>query len=231
MCRVEIYAHRGASGVALENTWKAFNMAHQLGVGIELDIQLTQDGIAIVYHDEQLKRLTGTKANISDVPFQVLEPVKVRKLFKRFGSHQIPLASDVFDWAFAKKIPLNIELKSSIALHPSGPEIITNLLDGMENFHLSSFDIGLLEKMKSLRPDIEVAWIMKKAKQLNELEDYGWVDSIHFHKKFHRAKWLEPIAALDKPIRLYGVIGNERFLRSLHPSVKGLITDYPSRIA
>ena len=230
MHSLEIYAHRGASGHALENTWDAFKLAHQLGVGIELDVQLTQDGIAVVFHDEHLKRLAGTKKMISAVPFHIIEPIAVRKRFNRYGSHSIPLASEVFEWASARQIPLNIELKSSIASHPSGPEIIIHLLGGVENFHLSSFDNVLLAQIKALRPDIQAAWIMKKAQQWNELADKGWVDGFHFHKRFHRSKWLEPVAALNKPIRLYGITGNERMLRSLHPSVKGLITDYPVRL-
>lgn len=229
MRNLEIYAHRGASGQALENTWDAFTLAQQLGVGIELDVQLTKDGIAIVYHDDQLKRLTGNNRAISAVSFHDIEPLVVRKRYTRFGNHSIPLAIDVFEWASAHQIPLNIELKSSIALHPSGVEIVSRLLGGADNFHLSSFDKRLLEHMKVLRPDIEVAWILKKAQQWNELKDLEWVDGIHFHKRFHRAKWLEPVAALDKPIRLYGVRGHERILRSLHPSVTGLITDYPAR--
>lgn len=230
MSSVKIYAHRGASGQALENTWPAFKLAHQLGVGIELDIQLTQDGIAVVYHDEHLKRLAGSKRVISATPYHIVESIAVRKRFNRFDGHVIPLASEVLEWATTQQIPLNIELKPSIGSHPSGPEIIADLLSGVENYHLSSFDITLLERIKALRQDTEVAWIIKKAQQWGELMDKEWVDGIHFHKRFHREKWLEPVAALDKPVRLYGISGNERLLQSLHPSVKGLITDYPERL-
>ncbi|MGM0898132.1 MAG: glycerophosphodiester phosphodiesterase [Bacillota bacterium] len=230
MGEIEIYAHRGASGHALENTWQAFELAHRLQVGIELDIQMTSDGIAIVYHDDQLKRLAGTQAAIYDMPYESLKPLSIRKRFRRFGRHSIPLAYEVIDWAKKKGIPLNIELKSSVAKHPDGPEIVSALLEGVEDVHLSSFDAELLKKMKSLLPHIEIAWILKRAVQWNELENYDWLDCFHFHKRFHKPKWLEPIAQMDKPVRLYGVSGNERILRSLHPSVKGIITDYPARI-
>ncbi|AUD13801.1 MULTISPECIES: glycerophosphodiester phosphodiesterase family protein [unclassified Planococcus (in: firmicutes)] len=230
MSEIEIYAHRGASGHALENTWQAFELAHQLQVGIELDVQMTQDGIAIIYHDDQLKRLAGTQADIYEMPYDSLKSLSIRKRFKRFGRHSIPLAYEVIDWAKKKDIPLNIELKSSVARHPEGPEIVCALLEGAEDVHLSSFDAQLLKKMKSLLPHIEIAWILKRAVQWNELENCQWLDSFHFHKRFHKSKWLEPIANLDKPVRLYGISGNERLLRSLHPSVKGIITDYPARV-
>jgi len=229
MSEIEIYAHRGASGHALENTWQAFELAHQIQVGIELDVQMTRDGIAIVYHDDQLKRLAGTQADIYDMPYEFLKSLSIRKRFRRFGHHSIPLAYEVIDWAKKKGIPLNIELKSSVAKHPDGPEIVAALLEGGENIHLSSFDAELLARMKHLLPHIEIAWILKRAVQWNELEKYHWLDCFHFHKRFHKPKWLEPIAEMGKPVRLYGVSGNERFLRTLHPSVKGIITDYPAR--
>lgn len=227
---MEIFAHRGASGHALENTWPAFKQASELRVGIELDIQLTADGIAIVYHDLQLKRLTGIKANICDLTYEELKHVAVRRRFKRFGSQSIPLAYEVFYWAKQKNIPLNIELKSSISAHPKGPEIVAALVEGLKNFHLSSFDIELLEQMKRMLPAAETAWIIKRGSQWQQLKDYGWIDGVHFHKKFYKPKWLDPVAKMDKKIRLYGISGNEQFLRALHPSVNGLITNYPGRL-
>ncbi|OED32306.1 hypothetical protein BHE17_07570 [Planococcus maritimus] len=230
MSEIEIYAHRGASGNALENTWQAFQLAHHLQVGIELDIQMTQDGIAVVYHDDQLNRLAGMRSDVYAMAYDSLRLLSIRKRFRRFGSHSIPLAYEVIHWAKRKNIPLNIELKSSVAKHPEGPEIVSALLEGAGNVQLSSFDAELLKKMKSLQPHIEVAWILKRAVQWNELGKYKDFDSYHFHKRYHKAKWLEPIAKMGKPVRLYGISGNERILRALHPSVKGIITDYPARV-
>ena len=58
-----IWAHRGASGYAPENTMIAFEMAADMRAdGIELDIQLTKDGEIIVLHDETIDRLRTGKA-------------------------------------------------------------------------------------------------------------------------------------------------------------------------
>jgi glycerophosphoryl diester phosphodiesterase len=61
-------AHRGlwsAQG-APENSLAAFQAACAAGFGIELDIQLSADGEAIVFHDESLKRMTGADGRLSD---------------------------------------------------------------------------------------------------------------------------------------------------------------------
>ena len=59
MSKTKIFAHRGASGYAPENTLEAFALAITQGAdGIELDVQLTKDGIPVVIHDETIDRVT-----------------------------------------------------------------------------------------------------------------------------------------------------------------------------
>jgi len=54
-----IWAHRGASAKAPENTLVACRLAHDMGAdGVELDVQLTADGHVVVIHDETLDRTT-----------------------------------------------------------------------------------------------------------------------------------------------------------------------------
>jgi glycerophosphoryl diester phosphodiesterase len=61
-------AHRGlwTPGGAPENSLGAFQAACASGYGIELDVRLSADGEAMVYHDERLERMTGTEGRLSD---------------------------------------------------------------------------------------------------------------------------------------------------------------------
>ena len=62
MHRIKIWAHRGASGYAPENTMEAYILAHQYGAdGIELDVQLSKDGEIVVIHDEKIDRTSNGK--------------------------------------------------------------------------------------------------------------------------------------------------------------------------
>ena len=55
-----VIAHRGASGLAPENTMAAFRLATALGAdGFELDVQLSADGQPVVIHDARVNRTTG----------------------------------------------------------------------------------------------------------------------------------------------------------------------------
>lgn len=231
LSEVKVYAHRGASGYALENTWNAFFKACEFGVGIELDVQITKDGVVVVYHDGNLRRLTGVNADIETLAYEEIKDLRVgKKWLRSFQHHQMPLAYEVFQWAKNKKIPLNVELKESFAQNPKGPQILAAMLEGMEDIHLSSFNPQLLKEMKKLMPSTEMAWIIKKNVQLPLINEMDWIDSVHLHKRLLAKIFWEDILKLDKKVRLYGILGSESLIDRLDPQTVGIITNYPDRV-
>ena len=64
---IKVWAHRGASGYAPENTMEAYRLAQRMGAdGIELDVQLSKDGELVVIHDEKLSRTSDGKGWVKD---------------------------------------------------------------------------------------------------------------------------------------------------------------------
>lgn len=62
-----LFAHRGASGEAPENTLPAFQRAADLGIMyVELDVHLTRDGHVVVFHDDTLERTTNGHGQVKD---------------------------------------------------------------------------------------------------------------------------------------------------------------------
>ena len=79
-----IIGHRGAKGIAPENSLFGFKKAIELGIdGIELDVHLTKDGKLIVIHDMDLKRLTGLKIPINQLTFKELKEYDISKFFTK----------------------------------------------------------------------------------------------------------------------------------------------------
>ena len=73
MHKIKIWAHRGASGYAPENTMEAYILAHQYGAdGIELDVQLSRDGEIVVIHDEKVDRTSNGKGLVRDFTLKQL---------------------------------------------------------------------------------------------------------------------------------------------------------------
>jgi glycerophosphoryl diester phosphodiesterase len=228
---VKVYAHRGASKFALENTWGAFYKACEFNVGIELDVQITRDGVVVVFHDNNLRRLGGKNRKIEEIEYQYLKELKIGKRWRRrFSEVEIPLAFEVFQWAKEKRVPLNVEMKSSFAAHPEGPKILASLLEGLENFHVSSFNPHLLKEMKRLMPGNEMALIIKRSVPLETLRKMDWIDSIHLHRRLYSLSFLKALHEMKKTIRIYGIMGSEAAMKKIAPELKGIITDHPERI-
>ena len=103
-----LYAHRGLhdnKGDAPENSLLAFQLAVEHGYGIELDVQLTKDRVAVVLHDYNLKRACGVDFKVAEHNYDELVT------FQLFGSKEkIPTLQEVLALVDGK-VPLIIELK------------------------------------------------------------------------------------------------------------------------
>lgn len=103
-----LYAHRGLHDnqtEAPENSLQAFRRALNAGFGIEMDVQLTKDGIPVIFHDFTLKRVCGGEGKICDYTYEELQQ------FSLCGSKEkIPRFADVLNM-IQGKVPLIIELK------------------------------------------------------------------------------------------------------------------------
>lgn len=75
-----IFAHRGSTeGGAVENTLEAFRFAVDSGVKyLETDVQATKDGVAVLFHDKTLERLTGIAKRVNQFTFAELSKLKLQ---------------------------------------------------------------------------------------------------------------------------------------------------------
>ena len=148
--RALVWAHRGASGYAPENTLAAFQEAIDMGAdGIELDVQLTKDGQIVVIHDETV--LDASYQNL----MQGGEVVKLAKRFEEYESAQIPTMEEVFELIKPTKLWINIELKTGIVFYPKLEERIVEMTKkyGMEDRVIySSFNHYSVEKIREIDP-------------------------------------------------------------------------------
>ena len=103
-----LYAHRGLHDNqtdAPENSMKAFEKALEAGFGIELDVQLSKDGIPVVFHDFTLNRICGVEGKVCDYTYEELQAFTLCE-----SSERIPKFEDVLKLVDGK-VPLIVELK------------------------------------------------------------------------------------------------------------------------
>ena len=113
----QIWGHRGASGLAPENTMPAFELAARLGAhGVELDVQRSRDGVLVVCHDETVDRTSDGTGRIVDLAWTQLRQLDL-------GRHdgttaRIPTLAEVLDLAADTGLRVNIELKNTLEPYP-----------------------------------------------------------------------------------------------------------------
>ena len=93
------FAHRGASALAPENTLEAFRLAVELGAtGLESDVHVSQDGVAILVHDARFE-VEGEWLAIRDLPADTLQSMgmpRLSSLYELAGT-ALPLSLDLND--------------------------------------------------------------------------------------------------------------------------------------
>lgn len=135
-------AHRGLhGGSVVENTLPAFQRAVEQGYGVELDIQLSSDGVAVVTHDYDLKRVFGVDRKVKNCTAEEL---------KALGVPTLREVLDVLDG----KVPLVAELKGEdgdLSVCQKAAEV----LDGYGGLYcVESFNPLLLRWFKRNRPAV-----------------------------------------------------------------------------
>jgi len=115
-----VLGHRGVPKLHQENTLSGFRKAVELGVdGVELDVFKTADDRVVVFHDEQTERLTGVRGNITEMTWDEISRLRVRRRVDMGDGvtitypqkERIPLLEEVLD-EFKDKLLFNIEMKA-----------------------------------------------------------------------------------------------------------------------
>lgn len=150
----KIFAHRGASGCAPENTLEAFALAAQQGAhGVELDVHMTKDGEIVVAHDETIDRVADGSGLIQEMTLAELKGFHFNKLMPQFADAVIPTLREVLELLRPNGLEVNIEVKSDRTLYEGIEEKTMNIVAaaGMEEKVLySSFNHYTLGTIKQL---------------------------------------------------------------------------------
>lgn len=141
-------AHRGLHSPAVpENSLRAFELAAHYGFPIECDVHLLQDGEVAVFHDFELRRMTGDVRNIADIGLATAKQLKLLP-----SDETIPLLSELLEIA-AGRVPLLIELKRRGVTDGRLEAAVVKLLSEYSGeFALQSFEPTSVIQLRRLRP-------------------------------------------------------------------------------
>ncbi len=235
----KIIAHRGASGVAPENTLVAFEEALRLGAGwIEFDVQRCRSGEVVVFHDATLDRTTNGRGEVREMTLAALKRLDAGGHFSpRFRGEPIPTLGEVFE-RFSGRLGFNIEIKSEDAVSDGIEAMVVSLVERFDlvtQVIVSSFNPIVLARIQRLNPAIERALLLHpdQTRQRYARFWYPFVDRPHaFHPDFtwlshaflHRAR------RGGRQVNVWTVNEASDLLRMLEWGVDGIITNHPERL-
>lgn len=183
---MKIWAHRGASQYAPENTMEAFELAIQQGAdGIETDVHLTKDNQLVIMHDEKIDRTTNGKGYIQDYTYEELKAFNANYQHGDYPFCHIPLLAELLELVKKTGIYLNIELKTDVIFYPDIEKKVLTLVkeyDLLPQVIFSSFNHYSLMKLRELDPTVKIGllymeglyqpWHYAKALKANALHPY-----------------------------------------------------------
>lgn len=236
MGKVQVIAHRGASGIAPENTIIAFKKAIEMGSdAIETDVQMTKDGHLVLIHDEKLERTTNGTGWVKDYTLSELQSLDAGRWFSRsFAGEPIPTVDELLDLIYNTKLWVNIEIKMGFVLYPGIEE---KLVEKVREYQLqdrviiSSFNHYSIDLIKKIDPNMETAVLYSEG--LYEPWNYAERLGARF---LHPSKGVLSreivMGAHSKGIKVhpYTINDEKGMLKYIKMGVDGIITNFPDKL-
>lgn len=232
-----IFAHRGASAHAPENTIAAFELAlTQQADGIELDVKLTSDGQVIVHHDATVNRTTNGQGRLKDMSLAELKKLDAGASFSdQFRGEKIPSLEEVFE-AVGKRTFINVELTN---YNTPGDELVETVCMLVKKHQLqrhvmfSSFFAGNLSKARSYLPEVPRGLLAFTGILGAWARSFGFVfgkyQALHPYLKDMTQQEVLRVHRLKRRVHVWTVNAEEDMRRLFGWGVDAIFTDDPQR--
>ncbi len=225
-----IWAHRGDSAHAPENTMAAFAAAEAAGAeGIELDVHLSRDGVPVVIHDDRLERTTNGQGRIAAARLHELRRLDAGSWYgAAFAGERLPTLGEVLEWA-ADRLRINIEIKSSAA----GKAVLGVLRDfPRARVLVSSFDHRLLAALRRDAPELPLGFLVDSRFWRTSLRRAlaSGAESFHPRQDTVSRAMLGACRGAGLAVHPWTVDDPERLAELVRMGVDGVFTNDPSMV-
>lgn len=234
----KIIAHRGAKAYAPENTLAAIRAAADLGIEwVELDVKLTKDGQAVIFHDESLDRCTNTTGLIADLNLDTVRELDAGSWFgESFMNEKIPTLEEALELILDLKMGLNLEIKPCPGREVETAEIALDVLtrnwdDDAPPPLISSFSHVSLETAMDMIDSYPRAMLIdEEIENWQEMAEYLQVSAFNINANTLSRDVAEEYIDTQKPIIAYTVNDPEHARELLRWGIDSFISDVPDTI-
>jgi glycerophosphoryl diester phosphodiesterase len=227
--KVQITAHRGASGHAPENTIASVKEAVRMKADfVEIDVQETADGELVLFHDRDLKRITGLDKNIWETSFDEINSLDAGNWFNvKFKGEPVPTFADFIDFAKGK-IKVNIELKTNgyEKLLAEKTVRIAEEKGFTGDCFYTSFSYGQIKRVKEINPAYKVGLIFKTLPEKIDVFSAD-IELLSAHFSLIDDAFVYKAKTAGKEIHVWTVNDEAEMKRLINLGVTSIITNYP----
>jgi glycerophosphoryl diester phosphodiesterase len=227
-----VIGHRGAAGLAPENTLAAIQTAIDLGVdAVEFDIHRTSDGELVVIHDNDVDRTTDGEGFVRNLTLAEIKTLDAGSWFgDDFAGEPVPTVRDVFDMVQDDDVLLFIELKDPF-LYTGIEDDLVELINeyGYEDrAHILSFYHRSLNVIRDLNPDLVLSGLWTESPS----EDGEGFDVVNarYTMLTRPAEFIESYHAQGIEVMVWTVNDVATMIPLIEAGIDGITTDYPDRL-
>ncbi|HKX08857.1 MAG TPA: glycerophosphodiester phosphodiesterase [Stellaceae bacterium] len=233
-----VIGHRGACGLAPENTVASFRKAADLGVRwVEFDVHLSSDGVPIVIHDDTVNRTTSGRGKVAALMLAELQTLDAGTWFEpRFQNERVPTLETIVALLGRLGVGAVVEIKPSPGAEEATAEATVRLLMQRWPDHLpppmvSSFEVPALERAHEVAPGIARALLVERVRGnwQSEVDRLG-CSALHADQSRLDQKTIASVTKAGLPLFAYTVNDAARAAALFEWGVAAVFTDRPDLI-
>ena len=233
--KVKLVGHRGAAGLAPENSMAAVRKAIELNTPyIELDLQQPKDGVVMVMHDSTLNRTTNGKGKIREKYWEEIKDLEVGSHFSEdYSQEKVPNLEQILELIKSSSSTLIIEVK-----HPEHyPGMLSNISSVLDKTGtrdrvvIISFDIPFIKSVQANYPDLRVGCLyVKLPRNMDsvpkdiEFVSVHWINHLFYMKRARRYQ------SSGIEVWIWTVNSKKMINKLIKKGIDGITTDFPNLI-
>ena len=221
------YAHRGASHYYPENTMLSFRHGLEMQAnGIETDVQITKDGVLVLFHDDSLDRVTGKTGCVADYTYAELLTFDVHK---DNLTAKIPTFEE-FLLEFGKKdLTFAIELKVK-GIEKQVADMIYKC-GAQDKVIITSFIYDAILEMKNCAPDLRRGYLVFQldAKTREEIDNLDLYEICPNGKALSKEE-VEEFHQKGYGVRAWNMTNEEIMAETVEKGVDGMTVNFPDKL-
>lgn len=231
-----VWAHRGASAYAPENTLEAFKLAAEMHAdGVELDVHICKSGEVVVCHDETIDRTSNGSGRICEMTLEELRGYSFHNGMEQYQGAKIPTLREVYELLAPTGLTVNVELKTDNIWYEGIEEQCVAIAKecGMtEKVIYSSFNHRSLAKLLEIKPDAYTGLLYGERMPGVEDDSAYAVEhkatAVHpYWKHCHRDGYMASMAEKGVLVNPWTINDEEEMKAQMELGINAIITNHP----